>query len=837
MGKSIVYCLSGYNNYFNRIIKLNDTPTSAGVENHIVITVPGVDFNPNDNVNTEWVCNYLILADKTDIDYLMVEDPEAGTLTRWFCTDRDRTRQGQWRLSLKRDLIADFWPEVSSSPVYIEKGWLSTTSKLIYNSENISVNQIKTKELLLKDKTNCPWIVGYIGNDYLESSALTKESGNYHVYFTRDVARTATYQASYSEYKELADKGTIYTGANTASQELQFVVACPGIYYAWQISDKRGAIGQILPNESNLVCDGSAYEINRLAEYAASTRATDKFYISLATLPSYISTYVPNIDEAKTFSGKLIKNTDSSGPAFFYINVQSQGSVDYVVNPPAGSGVYNQIKTHIARLAQNAPADRYGDTIAEDFYWDDSGPNKFDVHVPVQKYTVSISTEPPLLKCRTSIGTYTDGGDVPKQRLQDAPFTMFCMPYYDTVVKRDGDSSIMYSAEGRINLEMAAAISTTLGGGANGSSYIYDLQLLPFCPISEIYDSSGRIDLTGLDTSTYSIITAEDSDHNYTDLNNCGIVLYCKRSSFNGIIELAEPITVSQDTLEFKVANEAQFVRLVSPNYAGAFEFKPTSNGGCRAIEFNCTYKPYQPYIHLNPVFNAGYLYGGDYNDNRGLICGGSFSLPQTTDAWVNYQIQNKSYQEAHNRQIENMEINNAAQREKEKWQIAAGTVSSAVSGGVSGGMLGGNPYTAAAGAAIGLGTSLLGGIKDLELNDRLRAEGIDYTKDMFGYQLQNIQAMPNTMSRTSAFDINNKLFPFLEFYDCTDLEKQVIKDKITYNGCTVMAIGKITDYTDLNGKYVKGQLIRLIDSDGKPVADFHEAAAIASELMKGVFI
>lgn len=836
MGKSIVYCLSGYNNYFNRIIKLNDTP--AKVEDHIVITLPGVDFNPNDNVNTEWVCNYLTLADKTDIDYLMVEDPEAGTLTRWFCTDRDRTRQGQWRLSLKRDLIADFWPEVSSSPVYIEKGWLSTTSKLIYNSENISVNQIKTKELLLKDKTNCPWIVGYIGNDYLESSALAKEEGNYNVYFTRDVARTAAYQASYSEYKALADKGTIYTGATTSAQELRFVISCPNIYYAWQISDKTGVYNQMfLPNESNLVCDTAAYSIQRLAAYTASTRASDKYYISLATLPSYISNYVSNIDQAKSFSGKLVKNTDSSGPAFFYLNVQSQGSVDYIVNPPAGSSVYNQIKNHIAKLAQNTPPDRYGDTIAGDFYWDDSGPNKFDVHVPVQKYTVSISTEPPLIKCRTSIGGYTEKENVPKQRLQDAPFTMFCMPYYDVNVKRSGTDSIEYSAEGRINLEMAAAISTTLGGGANGSSYIFDLQLLPFCPISEIYDSSGKINLTGLDPSTYSIITAEDSDHQYTAANNCGIVLYCKRSSFNGVIELAEPITVSQDTLEFKVANEAQFVRLVSPNYAGAFEFKPTSNGGCSAIEFNCTYKPYQPYIHLNPVFNAGFLYGGDYNDNRGLICGGSFSLPQTTDAWVNYQIQNKSYQEAHDRQIENMEINNAAQREKEKWQIAAGTVSSAVSGGVSGGMLGGNPYTAAAGAAIGLGTSLLGGIKDLELNDRLRAEGIDYTKDMFGYQLQNIQAMPNTMSRTSAFDINNKLFPFLEFYDCTDLEKQVIKDKITYNGCTVMAIGKITDYTDLTGKYVKGQLIRLIDSDGKPVADFHEAAAIASELMKGVFI
>ena len=355
MGKSIVYCLSGYNNYFNRTIKLNDTPTSA--EDYIVIALPGVDFNPADNVNTEWLCNYLTLADYTDIDYLMVEDPEQGTLTRWFCTDRDRTRQGQWRLSLKRDLIADFWPEVSSSPVYIEKGWLNTTSKLIYNSENITVNQIKTKEVLLKDKTQTPWIVGYIGNDYLESSALSKEAGEYNVYFTRDLSRTASYQGSYSEYRALADKGTIYTGATTAAQELRFVVSCPNIYYAWQISDKTGIYNQMfLPNESNLVCDGVAYEISRLAEYAASTRASDKYYISFGALPDYIPGYTSNIDQAKTISGKLVKNTDLEGPAFFYIDIRSQGSVDYVVIPPKGSTVFNQVKNHIAKLAQNAPA-------------------------------------------------------------------------------------------------------------------------------------------------------------------------------------------------------------------------------------------------------------------------------------------------------------------------------------------------------------------------------------------------------------------------------------------------------------------------------------------------
>lgn len=846
---SILYYLENFNSYYNRTIKRATDRDLSSFMDFVLKVDSDFNFNPNDHVSTKIVVNYIYyengieynIDDERNIDYILVSEDNQTVKSKWFVTDRVRNLGGQWSLTLRRDLISDYYNIIRESPIFVEKGWLNNSNRLIYNSENMSFNQIKKNEVLLKDVTNTPWIVGYLGNDYLESGALKKEEGNFNVYFNRDISRSASYSASYSEYNSLARLGTLYTGAKTTNQDLQFVVECTNFNEGHLLSDRTGFV-EYTTNNSNLVCEQYAKDIMTLAYYLPTTRSTEKFYISIATMGDYIPTYQQNLEDVKKLDGKLVKNTDedagNGSPEFFYIKLTGTGTVSKRVIPPVNSNLYKQVQNHIQKQVQDCPPGAYGSVDPEKWYWNNSAENRFSIYVPVQSYTLSVSTEPPTLKCRTSIGNYIGGSDNPtsvstKQRLQDAPYTMFCMPYYDTTVRLSADSTFV--AEGKVNYEMAAAISTDLGGGVQGQSYIYDLQLLPFCPIAEIYNDEGEIDIynANLNPNCYSIITSEDSLGAYPSTNNCGIALYCKSSSFSGTITLDEAITLPAEPLDFKVANETQFVRLVSPNYAGAFEFKPTSNGGCSIIEFNCTYKPYQPYIHLNPLFNPDYLYGSDWNDNRGLICGGSFSIPQTTEAWKNYQIQNKSYMDSFNRQIENMEINNAVQREREIWSAVAGSVGGAAGGAVTGGYIGGGPIGAAIGGAVGGVAAIAGGIRDIQLADKLRAEALDYTKDQFGYSLQNIKALPNTMSRTSAFDINNKLFPFLEYYGCFEEEEKALKNKLKYNGMTIMVIGYIDEYIRPNDiSYFKGQLIRFEGS-----AENHEIVEIANELNKGVFI
>lgn len=96
-----------------------------------------------------------------------------------------------------------------------------------------------------------------------------------------------------------------------------------------------------------------------------------------------------------------------------------------------------------------------------------------------------------------------------------------------------------------------------------------------------------------------------------------------------------------------------------------------------------------------------------------------------------------------------------------------------------------------------------------------------------------NIQALPSSLAKTSALTFNNKIFPILEYYTCTDEEKQALRDKIKYNGMTVGRIGIIVDFIREEKTYIKGKLIRLESID----EDFHILNAIADEMNKGVFI
>ena len=63
----------------------------------------------------------------------------------------------------------------------------------------------------------------------------------------------------------------------------------------------------------------------------------------------------------------------------------------------------------------------------------------------------------------------------------------------------------------------------------------------------------------------------------------------------------------------------------------------------------------------------------------------------------------------------------------------------------------------------------------------------ITYTED-----LQNIQALPYTLSRVSSLTVDNTIYPIIEYYTCTEREKEAFANKIAYNSMTVMIIGKI---------------------------------------------
>ena len=149
--------LYNYNNYYNRMVKVEDSLEDYGSPLSIQ---QSFNFNPNDGVSTTCVFNYD--GSNGDPDYALVLDDQLAIVSRWFVIEAQRTRLGQYQVTLFRDVIADHLDSIKTSPAFIEKATLDDEDPAIFNSENMTYNQIKTSETELRDVSNCAWIIGYL---------------------------------------------------------------------------------------------------------------------------------------------------------------------------------------------------------------------------------------------------------------------------------------------------------------------------------------------------------------------------------------------------------------------------------------------------------------------------------------------------------------------------------------------------------------------------------------------------------------------------------------------------------------------------------------------------
>ena len=67
-----------------------------------------------------------------------------------------RDTAGFWTCNLYRDVISDNYEAIVNADMFIEKAILPQTNPLIYNKENIDVNQIKRSETPVNDDSHCP---------------------------------------------------------------------------------------------------------------------------------------------------------------------------------------------------------------------------------------------------------------------------------------------------------------------------------------------------------------------------------------------------------------------------------------------------------------------------------------------------------------------------------------------------------------------------------------------------------------------------------------------------------------------------------------------------------
>lgn len=784
-----LYYLS-FNNYYNRQLKVLGT-----LSEYLTYVVGQTDgdrnFNPANDITVKFISN----RDRGEIgDYMLAVD-DGVIVSRWYILNGDRTRQGQYQLTVRRDVLADYYTQVLTAPCFIEKATLDTGDPMIFNKEDMTVNQIKTSETLLKDRTGCAWVVGYIPNNAFSTSTTITSN-----YIASDIKPDA-------EYTTL-DEFPYYTYINTTMYDKPFDFK---LYTSIKQKDSSsstyrkqvlsidlfsGYIEQQIESSDNDYSSG--YYISRADGYfnnfspsafyspLSTQTARDTLYNSVLPFTLY---YTQNgsvdVNVFHSWDNKIIKVGAGDNAVYYRVNVYKRENVY------TSDGSYPDPLTWSAILGTQKFVPYLNLTTAGLPVYGSPDDYTFETEAHCYGYRVRLTQI-------FNKATVTLDND--RSHLEDSPYDMFCIPYSDEfVIKNNGVD--FCTANKSLALNMATEI-----GKQSGQGTVYDIQLLPYCPIQRAIKANGDFDIIN---EKYDVI--KDA----TD-NALGVVIWCNTSTFT--FDIDNPITISNP----KVSNQCDLYRLVSPNYNGQFEFNVAMNGGMTKFNVDCAYKPFNPYIHINPDF--GLLYGSDFNDARGLICGGDFSLPQVSDPWANYQLQNKNYQAIFDRQIQNMQVGYKYQNLS---QLISGSIS-AIGTGVTTGVLAGGPFGALGGLA-----SVGGLLTDYYFNRRLQNEAIDYTKDLFGYKLGNIQALPDSLTKVSPFNPNNKLFPFLEYYTCTPTERQAFENKIRWNGMTVMRIGTIQEFIRPTETYIKGQIIRLLDVD-EPTNVLNE---IANEINKGVFI
>jgi len=928
--------LRGFNNYFNRIVKKYSTLNDYQDNSSSYLNLDNINFNPNDGVATELIVgNENQKENSAPLDWENIGTPDyavcyemvnntAVIKFRWFVLESERTRTGQYRLALKRDVLAEHFDQIKTAPCFVEKGFVNNVdSTLLYNKENMTYNQIKNNEKLLKDETGCGWIIGYVSQDkntypesgyYSSNARLDEAEGNIlnydeipsemkaiinnDIYFDDGYSLSGTDEVDSTGWADTTtfDKNTgiefeyenmlLDSRSGNAIGHFKFT-NCTFQTYRKQNNYEIHAINYNVPVSGTCYQTrpmssqwGKVFNINTGSAgdviYNQTTynpELTDSWgYLSglgnvLARInnPYFKNIYFTSI-EKNYIETKFLRSTKLFLKDYRYIRRGNRlyriNMVEEVINAPEEEHMdlyattpqiyqystgnifalnrlfalpFLSSNTYVTKFRSSSNSTR---TVTTANLNEDTS-SQVTAGTPVMKWRYSkykkgmiqlVGVEETEVKTRM---------DSTRQQCYDCNTDIFAIPYSENFIIHDGNSDIIMTKQ--VALQAAMAL------GQAGSN-VYDIQLLPYYP-----DRSA----VGVDTATQEIgfiynnsvdlsLFTEHVDFEYilnSSDSKIGIYFWSRTSSDS--FNINEPFSLpnKNDPLARKISNETEVYRLVSPNYNGQFEFSLAKSGG--SIEYfnvDYTYKPYNPYLHIVPQLTG--LYGNKFielDDARGLICGGDFSMARVTSAWEQYQLNNKNFQEIFDRQMKNMDVNNKIALEQQQFNAIAGTLTGGAAGAVGGAVAGskGGLGGAIAGAAVGLvgGTALsaIGAEKDRDWLLRQQAEAKSYAIDMYGYQLGNIQALPYSLAKTSAFTKNNKLWPFVEFYNATPTEENILNKKIEYEGMMIMAVSELGNFmqSPFEKTYVKGRLIKLDNIND----DFHIADAIYQEVIKGFYV
>lgn len=810
--------------------------------------------------------NYLLIFNENEIE------SRYFVLDYSFVSGEPKGTNSKYRVTLKRDVIVDFRGAITNNPHRIRRGSLNSTvySPILVQPEGLVLNEIKTADIPIKSwDGDANWLtIFYDGSGDEASRTITFDwaSGIISDY------TLAQYQSDFTSSAFITVSGTHTSNIrelkkvcyNKQVSEVSFRLNWPGVNYYINVTvRKKGDVNTInfvnmpsSPSQSDAISAAAAsyllqnsrtYLLDNGQIYVTPEGGTGGGTSSATIATANRSTQYASF--RNKYDNRIIVDTNSiqsrvvfSGEGSSTITEAMTQSYANAVNAIL-SGTFNDI--YISG-AYYPPGWEWLGSFLPDGVVEVSftqGLGSINLSLGTNQSVQSISTFDAYLTALLANGKFILPNTI---KLDELNLYAVSIPFgSDVVVSVDG---VNYSIDRSSILSIGTAGFTSVG------TTVKDIQVLPYCPVGSLNSiragqaPSNTISLTGLPSGNIVYMTDNANNKLYPALI-CSVASMDYR--FNTDIS-------SYLHSNLKIQSIVNKTRLVSHNHKSSFSFTPALNNGWTQTSFSYTLRPFNTIFRICPVFNDGGLYGSNYRDSRGLIWEGGFSMAQVTDAWVEYKLNNSTYESMFNREIENMEVSQLAARNLENLNMSTnyqnaqtslnasqakgmlGALSSGITNAGKGNLLG----------FVGTGAGLLSNMIDVSagqqiadrnleqtrqsqiINDSLRAESIAYAKDNFTFTNQAIQARPNTLAANTDYTIINDYKAYIEVYSCSEAELQYVQQYLEFNGMKIDQIGSISNYIlRPTRSYIESTMIF---AEGlTPVI----ANAINSELSGGLYV
>lgn len=811
-----------YNNYYNRQLKMSNT-----IEDYLpylIIKLEDRNIDIVDSINTKITVNYSATDILNDTpNYLLLHDKTANKVTRWFVIEAIMTRGCQYELTIRRDVIADYFDTVRRSPCLIQKGYVDNDNVLVFNKEQQEYNKIKTKELLIKDNTGIGYVVGFIGKD-VAGSASNKIYSSY----SSDRQVDFDYDSLSSSMKQYFAIGNATPGSitedrtmsniiiNSVGLNVQFGVQNQGdmyinnnglipIYRSLTDSDYNCEFAYTSGNVPNthLLYKSSRNKYYDYTSTPALNTARDDLIKPVynqmrTTITSKLNNQNVNYDSVLNVDRAFINSLRSYDNKICKINNVYYRCTFMKVANGTGSKV-NDNYSFTYNIRYSLPSDSDLASYTGGYYnlrLASDNLTSSDITINYGKYNCYIK----LTQEQTSIYTYLTP-KANRNHLIDAPYDMFVLPYDDNYTYTVNATNYLSNKNMAINLAQSIC-------EASGANATYDIQIVPYCPFDIIYNDWSLFNYQAIYNASDNVI---------------GYYFWADKAS--------KSINIAENRLELTLSNNPSYKEitqlnkyiLCSPDKNAQWEFNPAMNHGITNWIISYEYRPFSSYIKIEPEFN--WLYGNSYYNNlsdmRGLIINGSYSLTQLNDAWATYINNNKNYQQIFDTQI-NTQIKQYDVQNKAAWDTMFARSFDI-------GFLGTGMLTSPIRAYYNT--------KEQQMNEELQGISLASQRKLFNYQLDNIQNQPDTLKKLTSINIDFRIFPFVEIYESTEQEQLIFRDSIRYNGMTIMSTGYIENYLNPDDEtFIQATLIRFNEYIGQE-NDFTLVQAINNELNQGIYI